>query len=85
MLAVLIDIVKRFNDEGKKLKQSESGYTPILSKYELNILTIVYRQISLYLYGHHINNYGETNKITVTSNKPRAGEFDTTCEGFVFH
>ena len=35
------DIVKRFNDEGKKLKQSESGYTPIFSKYESNISTIV--------------------------------------------
>ena len=41
MPAVLTDIVKRFNDEGKKSKQSESGYTPIFSKYELNILTIV--------------------------------------------
>ena len=41
MLAVLTDIVKRFSDEGKKSKQSESGYTPIFSKYESNILTIV--------------------------------------------
>ena len=41
MLTVLTDIVKRFNDEGKKSKQSESGYTPIFSKYESNILTIV--------------------------------------------
>ena len=41
MLTALTDIVKRFNDEGKKSKQSESGYTPIFSKYESNILTIV--------------------------------------------
>ena len=40
MPAVLTDIVKRFNDECKKLKQSESSYTPIFSKYELNKLTI---------------------------------------------
>ena len=41
MPAVLTDIVERFNDEGKKSKQSESDYTPIFSKYELNIFTIV--------------------------------------------
>ena len=41
MPAVLRDIVKRFNDEGKKSKHSESSYTPIFSKYESNILTIV--------------------------------------------
>ena len=40
MLAVLTDIVKRFNDEGKKSKQSDSSYTPIFSKYESNILMI---------------------------------------------
>ena len=39
--AVLTDIVKRFNDEGKKSRQSESSDTPIFSKYEPNILTIV--------------------------------------------
>ena len=39
--AVLTDIVKRFNDEGKKSRQSESSYTPIFSKYESNILMIV--------------------------------------------
>ena len=41
MLTALTDIVKRFNDEGKKSKQTESSYTPIFSKYESNILTIV--------------------------------------------
>ena len=41
MLTALTDIVKRFNDEGKKSKQSESGYTPIFSKYESNILMVV--------------------------------------------
>ena len=41
MPTALTDIVKRFNDEGKKSKQSESSYTPIFSKYESNILTIV--------------------------------------------
>ena len=41
MSAVLTDIVKRFNDEGKKSRQSESSYTPIFSKYESNIMTIV--------------------------------------------
>ena len=41
MPAVLTDIVKRFNDEGKKSRQSESSHTPIFSKYESNILTIV--------------------------------------------
>ena len=41
MLAVLTDIVKKFNDEGKRSKQSESEYTPIFSKFESNILTIV--------------------------------------------
>ena len=39
--AVLTDIVKRFDDEGKKSRQSESSYTPIFSKYESNILMIV--------------------------------------------
>ena len=29
MPAVLTDTVKRFNDEGKKSKQSKSSYTPI--------------------------------------------------------
>ena len=41
MLAALTDIVKRFNDKGKKNKQSESSHTPIFSKYELNVITIV--------------------------------------------
>ena len=41
MPTALTDIVKRFNDEGKKSKQIESSYTPIFSKYESNILTIV--------------------------------------------
>ena len=41
MLAVLTDIVKKFNDEGKRSTQSESEYTPIFSKFESNILTIV--------------------------------------------
>ena len=41
MPTALTDIVKRFNDEGKKLKQTESSYTPIFSKYESNVLTIV--------------------------------------------
>ena len=39
--AVLTDIVKRFNDEGKKSTQSESRYTLMFSKYESNILMIV--------------------------------------------
>ena len=41
MPTTLTETVKRFNDEGKKWKQSESSYTPIFSKYESNILTIV--------------------------------------------
>ena len=41
MPAGLTDIVKRFNDEGKRSKQSESDYTPIFSKFESYILTIV--------------------------------------------
>ena len=41
MPAVLTDIVKRFNDEGKKSKQNESSYTPIFLKYESNIMRIV--------------------------------------------
>ena len=41
MPEVLTDIVKRFNDEGKKSKQSESVTLPYFSKYESNILTIV--------------------------------------------
>ena len=41
MLTALTDIVKRFNDEGTKSRQTESKYTPIFSKYESNILTIV--------------------------------------------
>ena len=41
MMSALTDIVKTFNDKGKKPKQSESSYTPIFSKYESNILTIV--------------------------------------------
>ena len=34
---------------------------------------------------HHINYCGETDKITVTSNKSRVGELNTTCKGFIFH
>ena len=41
MLAALTDIMRRFNDEGKKSKQTELSYTPIFSKYESNILTLV--------------------------------------------
>ena len=41
MPAALTDIVKRFNDEGKKSKQTELSNTPIFSRYESNILTIV--------------------------------------------
>ena len=32
---------------------------------------------SQYCNGHHIDNYGETDQITVTGNKPRVGELDT--------
>ena len=41
MLTALTDIVKRFNDEGKKSRQTETSYTPIFSRYELNIMAIV--------------------------------------------
>ena len=41
MPSALTDIVKRFNDEGSKSRQTDSRYTPIFSKYESNILTIV--------------------------------------------
>ena len=41
MPTALTDIVKRLNDEGSKSKQTESRYTPIFTKYESNILTIV--------------------------------------------
>ena len=41
MLTALTNIVKRFNDEGKKSRQTETSYTPIFSRYESNIITIV--------------------------------------------
>ena len=41
MPTALTDIVKRLNDEGSKSRQTESRYTPIFTKYESNILTIV--------------------------------------------
>ena len=41
MLTAHTDIVKRFNDEGKKSRQTERSYTPIFSRYESNIITIV--------------------------------------------
>ena len=84
MLTDLTDIVKRFDDEGNQSRQTESRYTPIFSKYELNILTIVSGGLASIAMGHNINNYGETNKITVTGDKPRAGELDTACKSFVF-
>ena len=37
----LTDIVKRLDDEGKKSKQTETKNTPIFSRYESNIMTIV--------------------------------------------
>ena len=37
----LTDIVKRLNNEGSKSRQTEPRYTPIFTKYESNILTIV--------------------------------------------
>ena len=85
MPAVLTDIVKRFNDEGKKARQSESSYTPIFSKYESNIMMIVNRRIGLHMYNYHNCYYGETNKTTVIGNKFRFGKLDTTCESYVFH
>ena len=39
--AALTDIVKRLDDEGKKSKQTEMKNTPIFSRYESNIMTIV--------------------------------------------
>ena len=75
----LTDFVKRFNDEGKKSRQTERSYTPIFSRYESNIITIVSGSLASICADHNIDNYGETNKITVTGNKPRAGELDTTC------
>ena len=83
MPTALTDIVKRFNDEGSKSRQTESRYTPTFSKYESNILTNHFRWFSQYWNGYHIDNYGETNQITVTGNKPRVGELDTACESFV--
>ena len=41
MLTALTDIVKRLDDEGKKSKQTETKNTPIFSRYESNIMTIV--------------------------------------------
>ena len=41
MLTALSDIVKRFDDDGKKSRQTKTSYTPIFSRYESNILTIV--------------------------------------------
>ena len=41
MPTALTDIVRRLNDEGTKSRQTESRYTPIFTKYESNILTIV--------------------------------------------
>ena len=41
MLTALTDIVKRLDDEGKKSKQTEMKNTPIFSRYESNIMTIV--------------------------------------------
>ena len=66
MPTALTDIVKRFNDEGKKSKQSETSYVPIFSKYEIAYIDNCFWWISQYRNGHHIDNYGETNKITVT-------------------
>ena len=37
----LTDIVKRLNDEGSKSRQEDSKYTPLFTKYESNIFTIV--------------------------------------------
>ena len=41
MPTALTDIVKRFDDDGKKSRQTKTSYTPIFSRYESNILTIV--------------------------------------------
>ena len=83
MLTALTDIVKRLNDEGSKSKQTESRYTPIFTKYDSNILTIVSGGLAsvgmiiiLIIMVKH--------SITVTSNKPWAGELDTIRKGFVF-
>ena len=84
MPTALTDIVKKLNDEGSKSKQTESRYTPIFTKYESNILTIVSGGLASVENDHHIDNYGETDSIAVTSNKPWVGELDTTHESFVF-
>ena len=85
MPTALIDIVKRFNDDGKNSKQRESSYTTIFSKYESNILTIVSSSLASICAVIIIDNYGKTNQITVTGDKPRAGELDTACESFILH
>ena len=41
MPCVLPDIVKRLNDEGRRVRQSKSSYAPIFSKYESNIMTLI--------------------------------------------
>ena len=41
MPTALTDIVKRLDDEGKKWRQTETSNTPIFSRYESNIMTIV--------------------------------------------
>ena len=41
MPTALTDIVKRLDDEGKKSKQTDTRNTPIFSRYESNIMTIV--------------------------------------------
>ena len=39
--SVLPDIVKRLKKDGRKIKQSETNYAPIFSKFESNIVTLV--------------------------------------------
>ena len=41
MPTALTDSVKRLDDEGKKLRQTETSSTPIFSRYESNNMTIV--------------------------------------------
>ena len=41
MPSTLPDIVKRLNEDGRKLKTSEINYPPIFSKFESNIMTVV--------------------------------------------
>ena len=85
MPTALTDIVKRLDNEGKKSKQTETRNTPIFSRYESNIMTIVSGGLACICAVVILVIIVKTNQTTVTGVKPWAGEFDTVRKGFVFH